>query len=95
MAYRSEADWQQLIAEQQQSGLSQQAFCDAHGISAKYFSLRKTRLLAEGKAPAIAPRFVKATTPSQRSMVRVHYQGVMIEFAGSVSELAALVRQLA
>ncbi|WP_394202357.1 IS66 family insertion sequence element accessory protein TnpA, partial [Marinagarivorans algicola] len=40
-----EAEWQALIKEQAQSGLTATEFCKQRGISGKYFSLRKQRLL--------------------------------------------------
>lgn len=95
MAYRNQADWQKLIEEQQHSGLSQQAFCEARGINPKYFSMRKTKLQAKADEVGVAARFVKARQPALASTARVHYQGLTIEFAGSVAELAALAKHLA
>ncbi|WP_420798153.1 IS66 family insertion sequence element accessory protein TnpA, partial [Marinagarivorans algicola] len=45
MKRRTEAEWQALIKEQAQSGLTATEFCKQRGISGKYFSLRKQRLL--------------------------------------------------
>jgi hypothetical protein len=45
--------WQQHIAAQQVSGLSQSAYCKIHDLNAKYFSLWKSKL--KKVAPAVAP----------------------------------------
>ena len=47
--YRSQADWQLLIEQQVQSGLSGAEFCKRHGLVAKYF-YRKRRQLQNGQA---------------------------------------------
>lgn len=41
---RSKSEWQQLIAEQAQSGLSQIAFCQAKGLGLASFQNWKRRL---------------------------------------------------
>lgn len=41
---RSREEWQRLIAEQRQSGLSQQAFCRDHGLVLATFCNWKRRL---------------------------------------------------
>ena len=41
---RSGEDWKRLIAEQQQSGLSQEAFCRERGLALSTFCNRKRRL---------------------------------------------------
>ncbi|BCD99863.1 IS66 family insertion sequence element accessory protein TnpA [Marinagarivorans cellulosilyticus] len=47
MKRRTKAQWQALIEEQAQSGLTAVKFCKQHGINDKYFSLRKQALLKE------------------------------------------------
>jgi len=42
---RTKAQWQALIEEHAQSGLTAVEFCRQHGINDKYFSLRKQSLL--------------------------------------------------
>ncbi|MFD2632105.1 IS66 family insertion sequence element accessory protein TnpA [Idiomarina piscisalsi] len=46
-AYRSKAQWQALIDEFEQSGLSRKAFCEARGINPDYFSQRRRQLHQE------------------------------------------------
>lgn len=41
---RSRDEWAQLVAEQQQSGLSQQAFCEQRGVVLSSFRNWKRRL---------------------------------------------------
>ncbi len=43
-AYRFKAQWQALIDEFEQSGLSRKAFCEAQGINPDYFSQRCRQL---------------------------------------------------
>ncbi|WP_394203702.1 IS66 family insertion sequence element accessory protein TnpA [Marinagarivorans algicola] len=51
MKRRTETEWQVLIKEQAQSGLTATEFCKQRGISGKYFSLRKQRLLKTKPEP--------------------------------------------
>ena len=45
MERRTKAQWQALIEEQAQSGLTAVEFCKQRGINDKYFSLRKQGFL--------------------------------------------------
>lgn len=49
----NKAKWQEHIAAQQVSGLSQSAYCKTHNLNAKYFSLWKSKL--KKSEPAVAP----------------------------------------
>lgn len=44
MVRRSKAQWREIIREQTESGLNASAFCRVHGVSPKYFSLRRQQL---------------------------------------------------
>ena len=48
---RSHEEWQRLITEQQQSGLSQRAFCREHGLALSSFRNWKQRLAATHPVP--------------------------------------------
>jgi hypothetical protein len=48
---RSLEQWQALFAEQAASGLSQQAFCQAHGLSTSAFYQAKSRMKTNGAVP--------------------------------------------
>lgn len=60
---RSPAQWQRLIAEQDDSDLSQSAFCRARGISPSSLKFWKRRLAAPlaGIADVSGPGFVELT----------------------------------
>ena len=49
--HRRREDWLTLIADYEQSGQTQTAFCAERGLNAKYFSLKRSQLTQEGKAP--------------------------------------------
>ena len=44
MKRRSREEWQQLIQQQQESGLKASEFCKQHGLCEKYFSTVKYKL---------------------------------------------------
>ena len=46
---RSPAQWRAVIDEHQQSGLTQEAFCKAHGVSSTALAKWRQRLGAGGK----------------------------------------------
>jgi len=60
---RTKAQWQALIEEHAQSGLTAAEFCRQHGINDKYFSLRKQSLLkADPKSEGFAVARITAST---------------------------------
>ncbi len=44
MSHRKPYNWPRIFSEFEQSGLSQSAFCNQHGLNAKYFSLKRSKL---------------------------------------------------
>ena len=70
---RSAAQWRTVIDEQQQSGLTQEAFCKAHGVSSTALAKWRQRLGAGGRRAAIgntkaasassSPAFVEIAPP--------------------------------
>ena len=50
MVRRSQAQWRELIREQEASGLNAAAFCRARGICTNYFNLRRRQQLSSGAA---------------------------------------------
>ena len=66
---RSAAQWRTVIDEQQQSGLTQEAFCKAHGVSSTALAKWRQRLGAGGKQTRVikakAPAFVEIAPPSR------------------------------
>ena len=94
---RTPEQWQRLFAEHQASGLTQAAFCQQHGVCAKYFSQRRRQFMnAQRKQPV--PRFIQVQPfPGQSSAeVSLHYQGMVIHFAqADVRLIADVARSLA
>jgi len=60
MSKRQKYDWPTLLKEFTDSGLTQAQFCGERNINAKYFSLRRAKILKE-KQPAFVR--VKASPP--------------------------------
>ena len=65
--------WQHLINEFEQSGLSQTAFCKTHDINPKYFSLKRSRLKAASENPPAS--FVRIN-PSPTAFVQT---GIIVQ----------------
>lgn len=71
-AYRSKAQWQGLIDDFEQSGLSRKAFCEARGINPDYFSQRRRQLQQEANGAGFAQVAAESPTTSAAAMqVRV------------------------
>lgn len=68
MIRRSREEWQALIAEQAQSGLTQAAFCAERGVNPKLFSLRKTQQTVKPSP------FVEARIPRVTDRVELRWQ---------------------
>lgn len=68
-----QSEWLALIQEFEQSGLSQTAFCAKRDLNAKYFSLRRTKLLATRQSSA----FMAAAFP-QSGTATLHYGKVSL-----------------
>lgn len=62
---RSDAEWQQLIEQQQRSGLSAHAFCQQHGLSSKTFYKRRQALHQQTTAMDSNDRFIKIQPPTK------------------------------
>jgi transposase-like protein len=76
---RSDAEWQQLIEQQQRSGLSASAFCQQHGLSSKTFYKRRQALREPTKATDSTERFIEIQRPSTPAAATattavLHYQ---------------------
>jgi hypothetical protein len=93
--HRSKQDWLGLIQEFEASGLSQTNFCNVKGLDAKYFSLKRSRLLPSaakvGKFVKVSPPvIVTGTTTLQFGQVRINFsQDTPLQvIAGLARELA-------
>ena len=56
---RSDAEWQSLIAQQQESGLSAFVFCKQQSLSCKTFYKRRQKLQQKATPAAKPDRFIK------------------------------------
>ena len=61
---RSNAEWQQLIEQQQRSGLSAHAFCQQHGLTSKTFYKRRQALRQQTAAMDSTERFIRVQPTS-------------------------------
>lgn len=93
MIRRSLNDWRKIIAEQQSSGLNAAAFCRSKGINAKYFYLRKQKLIAMKKEE---PAFIKASVkPNSVAGPCLCFSGFELRLNDASSEWTAkLLREL-
>ena len=92
MVKRSKEEWQALIAEQAQSGLTAAAFCRDRGVNAKYFCLRRKQL-----SRLAVSAFVPVQLPSRSSEdIRVDWQGMGVRLPASLSPqwVADFIKQL-
>ena len=64
MKRRTEAQWQALFSEFEESGMTAQAFCQKRGLCAKYFG-RKRKQLREKKEAASGLSFARVTVPAR------------------------------
>lgn len=94
MKRRTKAQWQALIEEQAQSGLTAAEFCKQRGINDKYFSLRKQSLL---KAETKSEGFTVARIATNVSTIEVKARHVVINIPASqpAEWLADFVKALA
>jgi hypothetical protein len=94
MKRRTKAQWQALIEEHAQSGLTAVDFCKQRGINHKYFSLRKQSLL---KTEPKSEGFTVARMTSSASAIEVKAGHVVIHIPASqpAAWLADFVKALA
>jgi len=57
-ARRTEAQWREIFAAHDASGLSQAAFCRREGVALSTFRYHRRRLRAAGPAPAEGPAVI-------------------------------------
>lgn len=99
MNRRTNEQWQALFERQEQSGLSQTAFCKEHSLNPKYFSLRRKQLQAadsqhECKAfVRVEPS--KHEVSSYQIKLQGNYGELFLPGAVTSKWLAELLKQLA
>lgn len=96
---RSNAEWQQLIEQQERSGLSAITFCQQQGLSSKTFYKRRQRLQQKA-ADQTGKRFIKiqpeATSTVTSTTAVLIYCDSRLELPSGVSAqwLAELMQAL-
>lgn len=93
MANRSKQDWQVLVDEQVNCGLTAAAFCRSKNLNAKYFSLRKSQLTKPESLPLVP---VRLSAPVVPDLIRIEFQSTSIALPVSLPPnwVADLVKQL-
>ena len=96
---RSRSEWQKLIAQQQQSGLSVKGFCHQNGLNSKSFYRYRKQLngpdAESGSAFIKVERSSKSVTVAASNRVELHYRDCRLQLLGcSPSWLAALLKGL-
>lgn len=98
MNKRTTAQWRELFAAYQASGLSQARFCKEHNLCPKYFSLRRRQLNAS-EATKPGTRLIQVQPPklAADTGVSLHYQGMELRFGQEpdATLIAGVMRQLA
>ncbi|MFA7555884.1 MAG: hypothetical protein WCY88_16695 [Spongiibacteraceae bacterium] len=96
MQRKTKQQWLVLIEQFEASGLSQADFCKTHEINPKYFSLKRSKLLAPSESSS-SP-FVRATrqkSPAQAFTLVCGRVTVRCDATVSTSSLAQLITALA
>lgn len=91
---RTKAQWQTLIEEQAQSGLTAAEFCRQRGMNDKYFSLRKQSLLkAEPKSEGFAVARITASVSTIE--VKLGHATISLPASQPAAWLADFVKAIA
>ncbi|MCL5049386.1 IS66 family insertion sequence element accessory protein TnpA [Aliidiomarina haloalkalitolerans] len=94
--HRTREQWLELIAEFEQSGLSQKDFCDQRGLSPAYFGQRRLRLQreAEDNGVGFALAVPKSPTSQQTVQLRIGQTELVLPLSVSPRWVAQLVKEL-
>lgn len=85
-AHRSDAEWQQIIQQQEQSGLTGLAFCEREGLYAKTF-YRQRKLLRRKGLVAKTHRFIQV---QPKPVSALQFQpGAILQYRDSRLHLSA------
>ena len=88
-AVRRREDWQRLISEHKQSGLTVKAFCHKHGVSEALFYSWRKRLIGEDQPARFALVATNGVAPSalmQRPLQLVLAGGERLEIPSGTDE---------
>ncbi len=74
MERRTEAQWRELFAEHESSGMTAAEFCRERGLCSSHFSVRRKQLLAK-EADASTPSFVPVALSGRGTtmMIELHW----------------------
>jgi len=91
---RTQEQWQNLIEEQQQSGLTAAKFCADKNINPNYFSLRKSRLKPQPQKTS--KNFVRLSPEMPEPSLQLTYRTSTLTIPASfpIDRLADLMRGL-
>ena len=99
MKKRSKSQWQQLVSEHANSGMSTASFAAKHSMSATYFSTKRQQLLRAGFVPATSAfvQLQRSAPVLAASGIRLRHGGCEIVLDATTDPvwLAGLVRALA
>ena len=95
-AYRTREQWRALIAEFEQSDLSQKDFCEPRGINPAYFSQRRLELQrdAEDTATGFALAVPQSPATQHTLQLRVGQTKLVLPLSVSPRWVAQLVKEL-
>ncbi|MCJ8317979.1 hypothetical protein [Idiomarina sp.] len=95
-AYRTREQWRELIAEFEQSNLSQKDFCEPRGINSAYFSQRRAELRreAEDNDTSFALAVPQSATAQQTLQLRLGQTELVLPLSVSPRWVAQLVKEL-
>ena len=94
--HRTREQWRQLIAEFEQSNLSQKDFCEPRGINPAYFSQRRLELKreAEDTDTGFALAVPQSVTSQQTLQLRIGQTELVLPLSVSPRWVAQLVKEL-
>ena len=95
-AYRTREQWRALIAEFEQSALSQKDFCEPHGINPAYFSQRRLELQrdTEDNDTGFALAVPQSPATQQTLQLRIGQTELVLPLSVSPRWVAQLVKEL-
>jgi len=94
--HRTREQWRALIAEFEQSNLSQKDFCEPRGINPTYFSQRRSELQreAEDNDTGFTLAVPQSPTSQQTLQLRVGQTELVLPLSVSPRWVAQLVKEL-
>lgn len=88
-------NWPELLAEFEQSDLSQVAFCKERGIDSKYFNQQRNKHLRKQAAKFTEVKTADSTPNTDGLVLQLGQCKILCPSSMSVNSLVSLVRALA